>query len=179
MPLTTAEIERGLERVRLSPQDEGTVELIVRRPDVDRREVVEEAYLEPDKGLVGDNWLVRGSSSRGAADPARQITLTNARFIDLVAEKRERWALAGDQLYVDFDLGVDLLPAGSRVAIGSAVLEVSEPPHTGCGKFSRRFGADALRFVNSPTGRQMRLRGLNARVLQAGSVRRGDSIRKL
>lgn len=178
--MTTGQLEAGLDHVTASPPRNGTVERIVRRPDVDRREAVEEARLDRDEGLVGDNWRVRGSGSTpdGSADAEKQITLMNARCIDLLAQDRERWALAGDQLYVDLDLSVDNLPPGTRLRVGSAVIEVSEAPHTGCAKFSRRFGVDALRFVNSPTGRAMRLRGLNARVVEPGVIRRGDPIER-
>ena len=89
-----------------------------------------------------------------------------------------RWKLAGDQIYVDFDLSRENLSAGTRVRLGSAVLEISAKPHTGCAKFVERFGAEAMRFVNSPTGRDLRLRGANCRVVLAGVVRLGDTISK-
>lgn len=181
MHLTATELASGIDLIRSSPVDGGTVEMIVCRPDVDRRKEVQTAELDIDEGLVGDNWLVRGSRSMpdGEADPARQITLMNARCISLLARERSRWELAGDQLYVDLDLSVESLPAGSRLQLGSAVVEVSEEPHTGCGKFSKRFGVDALRFVNSVDGKHLRLRGLNARVVRSGRVRRGDDVLKV
>jgi hypothetical protein len=176
-----ATLSAGLDHVRASPADQGTVELVVRRPTVDAREVVAEAHLDPVDGLVGDSWRARGSSSTddGSADPLRQITLMNARAAQLVAGTEERWPLAGDQLYVDLDLSVDNLPPGTRVALGSAVVEVTEPPHRGCDKFAARFGRDALRFVNSVEGRALNLRGINTRVVSAGVVRPGDPARKL
>ena len=88
--------------------------------------------------------------SDGSANPDAQLTLMNARVVALVAGERERWPLAGDQLYVDLDLSADNLPPGTRLAVGSAVIEVTPEPHTGCAKFSARFGSEALRFVNSP-----------------------------
>ena len=178
---TRAELDAGLDEIRRSPSDHGTVELIVRRPDVDGREVLEECRLDPRHGLVGDSWRARGSNQTadGSAHPGMQLTLMNARVIGLVAGSRARWPEAGDQLYVDLDLSVANLASGTRLAIGSAVVEVSEAPHTGCAKFSRRFGSDALRFVNAPVGRALRLRGMNARVVESGSVRPGDSVRKL
>jgi MOSC domain-containing protein YiiM len=103
----------------------------------------------------------------------------NARTAAAIAGDRERWPLAGDQIYVDLDLSLSNLPAGSRVQIGSAVIEFSEAPHTGCAKFSGRFAVDALKFVNSRIGRELRLRGANCRVVTAGTVRPGDTIRKL
>ena len=174
-------LEESLDHIRAAPADEGTVELISRRPAVDEREVLTEASLDVDEGLVGDTWLARGSSRTldGSADVDAQLTVMNARLAAAVAGERERWPLAGDQLYVDFDISLANLPPGSRVQIGSAVIEFSEPPHTGCAKFSARFGNDALRFVNSPIGRELRLRGANCRVVVAGTVRQGDAVRKL
>ena len=177
------ELEAGLDEVRGSPADAGTLELIVTRPAEEERELRERAELDSEVGVVGDMWSVRPSSSTpdGGPNPEAQVTVTNARAVALVAggPEPESWAPAGDQLYVDLDLSQENLPAGSRIGIGEAVLEVSEAPHLGCGKFSRRFGVDALKFVNSEVGRAMRLRGLNARVVVPGTVRRGDRVRKL
>ncbi len=157
------------------------MELIVRRPAVDQREVLEEAALDPAEGLVGDTWRSRGSTrtSDGAPHPDKQITVMNARAVALVAATDDRRPLAGDQLYVDLDISHANLPAGTRLALGSAVIEVTDKPHLGCHKFAARFGKDALRFVNSAVGRQLRLRGLNAKIITAGTVRVGDVVRKL
>ncbi len=166
----------GLGHIRDSPQDGGRVALVVSRPAVGHRELAAAAVLDENAGLVGDNWLARGSNSTadGSADPERQVTVMNARAAELVAGGRERMPLAGDQLYVDLDLSLDNLPAGSFLAVGQAVLRVSEAPHLGCAKFVERFGAEAMRFVNSRLGRQLRLRGMNARVVMPGIVRPGD-----
>ncbi len=174
-------LEESLDHIRQAPADGGTVELIVRRPAVDEREVLTEARLDTRDGLEGDTWRARGSSRTpdGGPNPDAQLTLVNARASAAIAGERERWPLAGDQLYVDLDISHTNLPPGSRVQIGSAVLEFSEPPHTGCAKFSGRYGNDALRFVNSPIGRELRLRGANCRVVVTGTVRTGDTIRKL
>ena len=172
--LTLAELEAGLDHIRGSPRDAGTLEMIVRRPRSDEREVLDTARLDPAEGLVGDRW--------GAALPRRaeqQLTLMNSRVIGLVAQDRSRWPLAGNQLYVDLDLSADNVPAGTRLAIGAAVIEVSAKPHLGCGKFRGRFGFDAVRFVNSPRVSELRLRGINACVVSAGDVRVGDTVRKL
>ena len=180
--LTTEELEAGLGEILRAPAAEGTVELIVRRPAVDERELVEEAELDLEEGLVGDNWHARGSKSTGdgSSNPLAQLTLANARAVDLVAAgDRERWALAGDQFYVDLDISKENLPAGTRLALGTAVIEVSELPHDGCVKFSARFGNDAHRFVNTKDHRHLNLRGINARIVEPGTVRRGDAIRKL
>jgi hypothetical protein len=174
-------LEESLDHIRKSPADHGTVELIARRPEVDEREVLTEALLDLYEGLIGDTWRARGSSRTADGGPSleAQLTLMNARAAAAVAGERERWPLAGDQLYVDFDISRANVPPGSRVKIGSAVIEFSEPPHTGCAKFSARFGVDALKFVNSEVGRELRLRGANCRVVVAGTVRPGDAIQKL
>jgi MOSC domain-containing protein YiiM len=171
-------LESRLGHIRESPPDRGVVVLVVARPEVGVRELPAEAMLDPVSGLVGDNWIVRGSSSTPdrSADPERQVTVMNSRVAELVAGQADRMSLAGDQLYVDLDLSVDNLPAGSVLTVGDAVLEVSAAPHLGCAKFVDRFGADAMRFVNSRVGRQLRLRGMNARVLQPGIVRPGDVV---
>jgi hypothetical protein len=176
-----AELEAGLDDVRSSPKDEGRLQLIVRRPEVGAREVVDAAELDLVEGLVGDCWRARGSSSTadGSANPDAQLTLTNARATALVAGEQERIPLAGDQLYVDLDLSGANLPPGTRLAIGTAVVEVTELPHTGCRKFLDRFGKDALRFVSSQAGRELNLRGVNARVVVAGRARAGDLVTKL
>jgi MOSC domain-containing protein YiiM len=165
----------NLEHVREAPRDEGLLELIVRRPAVDERELLEEAELDVGVGLVGDSWSLRGKRP----NPKAQLALMNARAAALVAGDREHWALAGDQLYVDLDLSGDNLPPGTRLAIGSAVVEVSDLPHLGCGKFTERFGAEARELVNSPEGVALNLRGINTRVVHSGAVRVGDAVRKL
>lgn len=178
--LTGEEVEAGLDAIRAAPRDVGTLELIVRRPAVDEREVVDEAELDLDEGLVGDNWLARGrSSGRRPASPDAQITVTSARAIALVAGSRDRWPLAGDQLYVDLDLSKENLPPGTRLAIGTAELEVTAAPHTGCKKFASRFGLEALKVFDTEAGLALSLRGINARVVVPGTVRAGDAVRRL
>ena len=179
--LTRQELEAGLDTVRAAPKHEGTLDLIVRRPEVSRREVLETGELDLRTGLVGDNWSVRGSSrtADGTSHPDMQLNIMSSRAIDLIARQRDRWQLAGDQLFVDLDLSEANLPAGTRLAIGTAVIEVTAEPHTGCGKFVARFGVDAMKFVNGSIGRPLRLRGLNARVVQPGTIRRGDRVTKI
>jgi hypothetical protein len=179
--LTTAQLEAGLDLLRQSPKDRGTLEMIVRRPRVDAREVLTEGELDLEMGLLGDTWLERGSSrtADGAAHPDMQLNVINARLLDLVAGDKSRWPLAGDQLVVDFDLSEENIPPGTQLAIGDAVIEVTAQPHTGCQKFVTRFGREAMLFVNSPVGKQLHLRGINARVVTPGTIRQGDSVRKL
>jgi MOSC domain-containing protein YiiM len=180
IPLTDEQLRAGLDEVRAAPGDGGEVRLIVRRPAVDARETLAEGELDIDVGLVGDTWLERAGRSSLDGSPARhaQVTLMNARYAALIAGDRERWAEAGDQLYVDLDLSVANLPAGTHIAIGTAVLRISEEPHTGCAKFSARFGSPAWRLANSEEGRALRLRGANATVVESGLVREGDVVRK-
>ena len=180
-PRTLETLSASLPHIRQSPQAEGTVGLIVRRPQVDAREVLAEGELNSVEGLAGDTWSKRGSSrtSDGSPHPDMQLNLMNARVVEAVAGSIKRWPLAGDQLYVDLDLSQANLPPGTRLSIGSAVIEITPQPHTGCGKFSARFGVDALKFVNSPEGRALGLRGVNAKVIAPGRVRTGDPVRKM
>jgi MOSC domain-containing protein YiiM len=173
------ELEAGIPRILAAPAREGTVELVVRRPAEDEREVLEEGVLDPEHGLVGDDWRDRNDRKGRPNDPATQVTLMSARVIELVAGSRDRWPLSGDQLFVDLDLRPENLPPGTRLAVGSATLEVTDALHTGCDKFTERFGPAAIRFVNGKPGRALRLRGMYARVVEGGTVRPGDAIRKL
>ncbi len=179
--LDAAALDTGLERIRKAPAGRGTVDMVVRRPGVDQREVLEVGTLDPEVGLVGDNWSQRPSSrtADNSPHPDMQLNVMSSRVVDLVSGGRDRWHLAGDQLFLDLDLSHENLPAGTRLALGTAVIEVTDQPHTGCRKFVRRFGAEAMRWVNSPEGRALRLRGLCARVVEAGQVRPGDEVVKL
>jgi hypothetical protein len=178
--LTIEELHAGLSEIRRSPGDVGVLELIVRRPGIGQREILSEGHLDLVEGLLGDTWKSRPSSRTPdkSPHPDMQINIINARLIALVAQDRERWSLAGDQLYLDLDLSGANLPPGTRLAIGTGVLEVTSQPHTGCGKFVERFGVDAMKFVNSPLGRELNLRGINAKVVRPGTIRPGDIARK-
>lgn len=179
MYLSRAELADGLEAIRDAPREEGVLKLIVRRPAVDIREVLEVGEVDLDEGLLGDNWRVRGSSSTpdGKCDPLGQITVTSWRAMNLVARTPDRVQLAGDQLYVDLDIGRANLPTGTLLSIGTGVLEVTAKPHKGCAKFAARFGKDALRFVNIGPGDELRLRGINTRVVRPGRIQSGDLVK--
>jgi hypothetical protein len=179
--LTWEELEAGLDRIINSPKDGGVLELIVRRPAVNEREVLAAGELDVEAGLVGDTWTKRASARTddGSPHPDMQLNVMNARTIALIAVAKDRWPLAGDQLFIDLDLTPGNLPPGTRLALGTAVIEVSPQPHLGCAKFVKRFGVDAMKFVNSPVGRRYNLRGINARVVQSGTIRVGDVARKL
>jgi hypothetical protein len=179
--LSTKELEAGLDHIRQAPKDNGVLKLLVRRPQVGEREVLIEGKLDLIHGLLGDNWKTRGSTStpNGTAHPEQQLNIMRFRVISLLAGEEEHRPLAGDQLYVDMDLSSDNLPPGTQLALGSAVIEVTAIPHNGCKKFLSRFGRDALKFVNSPLGKQLHLRGINAKVVQPGIIRVGDIVRKV
>ena len=178
---TREELEAGLPEIFRAPREIGSLEMIARRPAVGEREVVDQAQLDSVAGLVGDSWLCRGSRSTpdGKAHPDMQLNVMNSRVIAMIAGEKTRWGLAGDQLYVDFDISAANVPAGTQLAIGSAVIEVTDQPHTGCAKFVQRFGVDAMKFVNSPNGRKLHLRGINARVVVPGRIQAGDRVTKL
>lgn len=178
---TTQDLEAGLANVLESPADNGVLEMVLRRPAENEREVLDVAELSVDEGVVGDTWNQRPSrrTDDGSPHPDMQLNVMNARAVALVAGDRDRWALAGDQLYVDFDITEANVPPGTRLAIGSAVIEVTDQPHTGCAKFTQRFGLDAHRFVNSADRAHLHLRGINAKVVIAGTVRPGDTITKV
>ncbi len=178
--LSRARLTAGLPRIRRAPEDYGYLCCIVRRPAVGEREVLSEGALDPAVGLAGDNWLARGCrlSPDGSAIVDMQLTVMNIRVAELVADGWHRVPLAGDQLYVDLDLSIENLPPGTMLAIGPAVVQVSCAPHLGCKKFVERFGPEAMRFVNSRLGRQLRLRGMNVRIIRGGAIQVGDAVVK-
>ncbi len=171
--LTTEEIEANLDKIIESPKDNGVLHLIVRRPKEDERELLETGELDVEKGLVGDDWLTDDGNKE------TQIAIMNSRIVDLIAQDKDRWKLAGDQLFIDLNLTDENLPHGSKLQIGSAILEITPEPHNGCKKFVERFGLDAMKFVNSPLGKQFHLRGIYAKVIQSGTIRAGDLVKKV
>jgi hypothetical protein len=179
--VTREELEAGLDEIRLSPKNEGILHCIARRPKKFEREILQEGHLDLVEGLVGDDWIRRGSSRTpdGASHPDMQINIMNSRAISLFAQDRDRWPLAGDQLYIDLDLSPENLPPWTKLELGSAMIEVTDQPHTACYQFVSRFGLDAMKFANSPVGRSLNLRGINARVIKAGVIRVGDVVRKI
>jgi MOSC domain-containing protein YiiM len=178
---TLEQLHAGLDHIRASPADHGKLEMIVIRPVTNERRVLERCEISAAGGVHGDSWAndCWMKLDDGRPDPQVQICMMNARVIDLIAGSRDRWALAGDNLFVDFDMTCDNLQPGDRLSIGPAMVEISEQPHNGCKKFVSRYGKDALSFVNSPQGKQMRLRGIYAKVIEPGTIRVGDMMKKL
>jgi hypothetical protein len=174
-------LEATLDWIRQSPRETGELKMIVRRPALGAREELEEAELSTVEGLIGDSWIARPSrrSADGGPHPEMQLNLMNARAVDAVAGAVDRWSLAGDQLLIDMDLSEESLPAGTQLAIGDAVIEITSEPHTGCAKFAARFGPDARRFVNSDAGKELKLRGINAKVVRSGSIVVGSAVVRL
>ena len=175
MTTRNIDIEAALPDVRSSPAEDGTVDLIAVRPAENQRQVVEKAVLTTDSGLEGDNWLER-SSGRDEIYYETHLALMNSRFADAITPDGEGWELAGDQLYVDFDLSVDNAPPATRLKVGTATIEIAAHPHSGCAKYSKRFGREVLMTTRTDEGKRLRLRGVNARVIVPGVVRRGDSV---
>ncbi len=172
-----AELEQNLDEIRRSPKSEGKLALIVKRPRSGEREVIEDGELTVAEGLVGDNWSTRKPDA--PPSPDTQLTIMNARVAGAISQDDRRWELFGDQLYMDFELSETNLPVGTRLALGDAVIEVTPVDHTGCKKFAERFGVDAVKFVSTPEGKALRLRGMYAKVVQPGAIRAGDKVRKL
>jgi hypothetical protein len=179
--LSISELRLGLDEIKSSPKNNGVLQMIVRRPHTETREVITHAQINLINGLEGDNWKSRGSKHTpdGSANPEAQITLMNSRVIDLITNDKKDWQWAGDQLFVDMDLSIENLAPHSRIQVGSVILEISATPHTGCKKFSSRFGVEALEFISTPLGKSLRMRGVNAKVIQAGEIKVGDVLRKI
>lgn len=177
---TTSQIVGGLPHIMQSPKDNGTLEMIVIRPERETRKSLDHVLLSPEGGVHGDRWA-SGSWYKlpnGNPHPDVQVTLMNARMIALIAQAKEYWSLAGDNLYVDLDLSRENIQPCTQLSIGSAVVEVTAVAHNGCKKFARRYAGDAIRFINSPQGKTLRLRGVFARVVSAGRVSIGDTVAK-
>ncbi len=179
--LTLDELNRGLSHIRQSPADQGELKAVVIRPASNERVSLQECAISLERGVHGDRWA-KGcwmSLPDGSPHPDVQIAITNSRTMALVAPDENRWPLAGDNLYVDFDLSDENLRPGQQLSLGSAIIEITAVEHTGCKKYAERFGVDALKFVNSEAGKKLRLRGVYARVVHAGVIRVGDTISKL
>ena len=179
--LTMQQLEDGLDRIKKSPNDNTLVDLIVCRPSEGSRKILQEGFLDKGKGLKGDNWIDRGSSKTidGCSHPDMQLNIMNSRSIALIAQQKNRWQLAGDQLFIDINLTDKNIPAGTRLSIGDAIIEVTAIPHNGCKKFTERFGIDAVKFVNSPIGKELHLRGVNAKIIKSGKSNVGDMVKKI
>lgn len=179
--LALTEIETRLNWVMSAPTDTGHVSALVVRPVKNQREPLDKVMFSPQLGVNGDNWSTNcwKKLPDGKSDPEVQVAIMNARMIEVLTQDKALWPLAGDQLFVDFDLSVANLRAGDHLQVGAAVLQITAEPHRGCGKFKQRFGEDALAFVNSERGDAHRLRGVYAKIISAGEVCVNDAISKL
>ena len=175
-----ADLDASLSEIKKSPSQQGVVDLIVCRPQKNTRQELDTGELTIEEGLVGDNWKVRAAGSKDkSVHRNTQLALINSRVIAAIVNNKDRWELAGDQFYVDFDLSKENIPSGARLKIGTAIIDVTEEPHLGCKKFAERFGKDAVKFVNSSNGKLLNLRGIHARVIVPGKVTVGSHIEKL
>ncbi len=179
--LSREELEAALPETLPSPADNGTLDAIIVRPDKGERLDVNSVRISLAGGLEGDHWA-KGcwmSTEAGEPHPDVQICMMNSRFINLIAGSRDNWPPAGDNFFVDLDLGPDNLQPGQKLAVGSAIVEITDTPHLGCDKFIERYGRDACVFVNTGEGKRLRLRGIYARVVQDGTVSVGDRLVKV
>ena len=181
MHKTRAELEAALEHILASPADGGAVELLQIRPARGEREVLSSVRVTAAGGAEGDRWLAsaRKDENTGELWPDTQLTLMNSRMIEAIAGEKKNWPPAGDQLFVDLDLSTENLPAGQRLAIGSAIIQITAEPHLGCDQFIARYGIDACRYINSRRGRELRLRGVNAKIVQDGEISTGNVATKV
>ena len=164
-----------------APKDNGTLDLIVMRPEHDARVLPQSFEVTAEFGVNGDHWK-RGTGyalEDGTGDPDTQICMMMSGCIEAIAGPKENWAPAGDNFFLDMDLTPANMPPGTRFAIGTAEFAVTEAPHNGCQKFIDRYGRDAVLFVNTGKGKELRLRGIYARVIKDGEVSVGDTVRKL
>jgi hypothetical protein len=178
--LSLEELQSHLDSIKQSPQDDGILKAIVIRPVSNERVGMESSVVTPDGGVHGDRWAKQAwlNLPEEELEPKAQITVMNSRAAEVIARNRARWPLAGDNLYVDLDLSEDNLQAGQQLSIGSAVFEITPQPHNGCGKFEQRFGAEALKWVNSEEGKHHHLRGIYIKVVKAGVINVDDTITK-
>jgi hypothetical protein len=179
--LSRDELEAGRGEILRSPRDRGVLRAVVIRPSTDTRQSLRQCELSAERGVHGDRWASGCwmSLPDGSPHPDVQVTIMNARTIALIAQDEQRWPLAGDNLYVDLDLSAENLPPGTRLAIGTAQLEITAVAHNGCKKFAERFGVEATRFVNSTEGKRLHLRGIYARIVQPGTIAVGDPVSKV
>ena len=179
--LPLADLQAGLPGILASPVDNGVLRAVVIRPGPGTRTDLESCDLSLAGGAHGDAWAngCWKSTDDGRPHPDVQICIMNARCIETIAGERANWSPAGDNLFVDLDLTPENLPAGQRLGIGTAIIEVTDTPHNGCANFTRRYGRDATIFVNKGEGRTLRLRGIYARVVQDGRVSVGDRVIKV
>jgi hypothetical protein len=177
MSWSIAELD-GLCATALSaaPRDSGRIVQLCVRPDVNKRAFPEVLELCPRRGAIGDRWEWRTwmHLPDGSPDPRVQLALMDHRILAFLQDLTGCSHHPGDTCLLDLDLHADRLPAGSRLQIGSAVLEISDVENDACGKFATHYGAEVFSWIRAPANRARRLRGAFARVVQGGLVRNGD-----
>jgi hypothetical protein len=180
-PITAAELEAALPSVLAAPGGAGLVRLLCTRPQPNARAFPEVLTLSRGKGATGDYhparpWL---RLPDGSPDPRIEVSIMPWRVLDLVWRERDRVAHPGDNIAVDMTLAEADLPAGTRLAAGTAILRVSDVPNDGCAKWKVRYGKAAHDWITTPDHLRLRLRGLYAAIEQDGEVRIGDTLRRL
>lgn len=169
VPLPFDVLERELRSLSAPPRDIGVVRKLVRRLPAEGRVCPDSVELDAVRGVIGDRW------AEGKADPEAQVTVMRADVASVLCGGGD-YEVLGDNLFVELDTSAANLPAGARVRVGAAECEVTAKPHTGCHKFSRRVGADALALTKKPEWKTENLRGVHLRVLRSGQVSVGDAI---
>jgi len=169
--MTFEELERAWQDAPPLPRGRGGVRRICVRTGGGAHACPPRVRVTCEGGVDGDRW---------AREPQRrldaQVTLIAARVAEWIARPGSPPEAAGDNFHVDLDVGVEALPVGTRIRLGTAVVEVTALPHSGCAKFRDRFGLDAVRWVNDPGHRERRLRGVNCRVIADGEVAVDDAV---
>ncbi len=178
---TLEQLELSLETIAASPSKQGTVELIISRPETGKRVVHTIGNFSKTGGLEGDNWAndCWKTLPDGKSDPIVQIAITNTRLLAAICPDKSRWPLAGDQIYTELNLSKTNLPVGTRLSAGTVILEITQEPHLGCSQYAEHFGKDSLKFTLTPRGRELNLRGIYAKVIKSGSINTGDRISKI
>jgi len=167
---STTELETGLRALSQAPKDAGRLALLVRRDAEHCRETPARVHLSREDGMPGDAW-----GRHATRNPESQLAVMRRDVAELIANGQPL-TLFGDNLFVDLDISKANLPAGTRLRVGEAVVEVTPMSHDGCSKFHRRFGPDALHFVNAKPTRDQNLRGIYWRVIESGEVSVGSPI---
>ena len=176
-----AECEQALDHINRAPLDEAEIDCLCARPDFGTRAFPDKLILTVDHGILGERWTHSPwlTLPNGDPDPRIQVSILSKRVMDLCWRDRERVIHPGDPFVVDMNLGEANMPVGTRLAIGTAIVEVSDKFNTACVKWRDRYGQDSLHWMNLARNRPYRLRGILCRIVQDGEVKLGDRLAKL